>query len=223
MSIHRYDNGMFYPGDSGSLENVGKGASKGFNLNLPWNIYNKEDYRTVGDGEYRYAFERLVFPVVKEFDPELIFISAGFDSCRGDPLGDCDVTQDTFSYITSRLSELAGGRLIAVLEGGYNFGSISLASESVLRTLIGEEMPTKCSVTGFTMQQYRERYRPTYLQFKELDKVRQRWAEYWPVLDEDEELLKLEMETGLRVEDDRCIVGSGDREAIAKKKGLFVK
>ena len=63
----------------------------------------------------------------------MIFVSAGFDSCLGDPLGGLSVTQDTYCHITNRLSQLAGGRLIVALEGGYNFRAISLAAESVLR------------------------------------------------------------------------------------------
>ena len=46
------------------------------------------------DSEYVYAFERIIFPVLKEFDPELMIISAGFDSAKGDPLGDLGATQD---------------------------------------------------------------------------------------------------------------------------------
>ena len=46
------------------------------------------------DSEYVYAFERMIFPVLKKFDPELMIISAGFDSAKGDPLGDLGVTQD---------------------------------------------------------------------------------------------------------------------------------
>jgi histone deacetylase 6 len=46
------------------------------------------------DNEYIYAFERLIFPILKKFDPELMIVSAGFDSAKGDPLGDLGVTQD---------------------------------------------------------------------------------------------------------------------------------
>lgn len=46
------------------------------------------------DSEYVYAFERLIFPILKEFDPELMIISAGFDSAKNDPLGDLGATQD---------------------------------------------------------------------------------------------------------------------------------
>ena len=44
MSLHRYDYGFFYPGDSGSVENIGKGKGEGYNLNMPWNIVGRTDY-----------------------------------------------------------------------------------------------------------------------------------------------------------------------------------
>lgn len=55
------------------------------------------------DSEYIYAFERLIYPVLKEFDPELLIVSAGFDSAKGDPLGDLGVTQDGTTCVITRL------------------------------------------------------------------------------------------------------------------------
>lgn len=149
VSLHRYDGGMFYPGRSGSLENIGTGEAEGYNLNLPWNPVSKElNYQVnnyfinkqIGDNEYIYAFERLARPIIDEFEPELIFISSGFDSCRGDPLGGIDCTQESkikiklaYCYILEQLESYANGKIIVALEGGYNFDSISRAAEGVLR------------------------------------------------------------------------------------------
>lgn len=84
-------------------------------------------------------------------------------------------------------------------------------------------MPTQSSVTSFTQEDYLKNYYPSYLQFKDLETVKNRWSEYWPVLLENEDLLKLEMETCLRVEQDKQIVGSSDRAGIRVEKGNFVK
>ena len=70
---------------------------------------------------------------MQEFDPELVFISAGFDCHKGDYLGGLEVTQDGLCYIASRLKSLAGGKVIASLEGGYNHKVTSRAVEGVVR------------------------------------------------------------------------------------------
>lgn len=62
VSLHRFDEGSFYPGKTGGIERQGKGAGLGFNVNFPWNINKKS---TVGDHEYIYAFERALFPIMK--------------------------------------------------------------------------------------------------------------------------------------------------------------
>jgi len=78
--------GSFYP-KSGSVTNCGKGAGKGFSVNIPWDVGYSENAVTAGTDEYIYAFERVALPIIKEFSPEFIIISAGFDSAEGDPLG----------------------------------------------------------------------------------------------------------------------------------------
>jgi acetoin utilization deacetylase AcuC-like enzyme len=73
MSLHRHDHGSFYPGKSGSHLNVGQGAAEGRQVNIPWNTYGDKDeeyYKVVpGDNEYIYVFERVLYPVLKEFKP----------------------------------------------------------------------------------------------------------------------------------------------------------
>ena len=64
-------------------------------------------------------------------------ISAGFDGAAGDPLGGCGITPAGYAQMTNLLMGLAGGKVLAILEGGYNLKSISLSSEAVVRTLLG--------------------------------------------------------------------------------------
>ena len=84
ISIHRYDNGTFFPGrpDAGA-DFVGSERGEGFNVNIPWNGSG------MGDTEYALAFYNIVLPIAYEFNPDLVLVSAGFDAARGDPLGRC--------------------------------------------------------------------------------------------------------------------------------------
>jgi acetoin utilization deacetylase AcuC-like enzyme len=66
------------------------------------------------------AFYDQLLPAARRFAPELVMISAGFDSRMGDPLGQFFLTDDDFADLTGLMLELAGGRLISVLEGGYS-------------------------------------------------------------------------------------------------------
>lgn len=86
MSIHRFDNGSFYPGPSGKHNKIGDGKGRGFNIQFPYNV-EKSSKTLVSDYDYIYACEQVFFPIIKEFQPELLIISAGFDSALGDPLG----------------------------------------------------------------------------------------------------------------------------------------
>jgi acetoin utilization deacetylase AcuC-like enzyme len=155
ISLHKYESGYFYPGNSGDLDNAGVSDGVGYNINVPWNVYANShlfssdisERENVGDNEYIYAFERVLLPCMKQFNPDLVLVSAGFDSCRGDPLGGIDVTQDGYSYMLRRMMELAEGKVIVALEGGYNLQSISIASESVVRTLLRESDPLSISST----------------------------------------------------------------------------
>lgn len=86
LSIHRFDNGTFYPGVAGKHTKIGEGKGRGFNVHFPFNV-EKTMQTLIGDNDYIYACEALFFPIIKEFNPDLIIISAGFDSALGDPLG----------------------------------------------------------------------------------------------------------------------------------------
>ena len=133
VSIHRYDNGSFYPpSKDGGPHMVGeKGAAMGTNLNVGWNS------KRVGDSDYLAAFDYAIMPACREFGPDLIYVSAGFDAARGDPLGGCDVTPSGYGQMLHQLSSLAGGKVIVVLEGGYNLRSIAASTVACLNVLVG--------------------------------------------------------------------------------------
>jgi len=105
-------------------EETGEGKGKGLTMNRPFPA-------GAGNKEMIGAFKNDLLPVAKRFKPDLIFISAGFDSRMGDPLGRFKVDDKGFGELTKIMLEVAyiagNGRLISVLEGGYNLEGLALA------------------------------------------------------------------------------------------------
>ncbi|XP_014318481.1 histone deacetylase 6 isoform X1 [Myotis lucifugus] len=136
ISLHRYDYGTFFPmGDEGAPNQVGRAAGTGFTVNVAWNGPR------MGDSEYLAAWHRLVLPIAYEFNPELVLVSAGFDAAWGDPLGGCHLSPEGYAHLTHLLMGLASGRIILILEGGYNLASISESMAACTRTLLGDPPP----------------------------------------------------------------------------------
>ncbi|XP_021572377.1 histone deacetylase 6 [Carlito syrichta] len=136
VSLHRYDHGTFFPmGDEGSSSQMGRAAGTGFTVNVAWNGPR------MGDADYLAAWHRLVLPIAYEFNPELVLVSAGFDAARGDPLGGCQVSPEGYAHLTHLLMGLANGRIILILEGGYNLTSISESMAACTRSLLGDPPP----------------------------------------------------------------------------------
>ncbi|XP_025324517.1 histone deacetylase 6 isoform X3 [Canis lupus familiaris] len=136
ISLHRYDHGTFFPmGDEGASSQVGQAAGTGFTVNVAWNGPR------VGDADYLAAWHRLVLPIAYEFNPELVLVSAGFDAARGDPLGGCQVSPEGYAHLTHLLMGLANGRVVLILEGGYNLTSISESMAACTRSLLGDPPP----------------------------------------------------------------------------------
>ncbi|KAI5787096.1 histone deacetylase Clr3 [Geopyxis carbonaria] len=133
MSIHRFQGGLFYPeGPEGGLEYCGEGKGAGMNVNVPW------EYGGMGDGDYVYAFQKVIMPIAMEYNPDLVIVSAGFDAASGDTLGGCYVTPPGYAHMTHMLMSLANGKLVICLEGGYNLNSISHSAVAVTKVLMGE-------------------------------------------------------------------------------------
>ncbi|KAJ2901335.1 hypothetical protein MKZ38_001947 [Zalerion maritima] len=142
ISLHVYNNGQFYPGQpendkvpDGGIDNVGRDEGVGKNVNIGWHDQG------MGNGEYMAAFQQIVMPIAKEFCPDLVVISAGFDAADGDELGGCFVTPTCYAHMTHMLMSLANGKVAVCLEGGYNLHAISASALEVARTLMGEPPP----------------------------------------------------------------------------------
>ncbi|OVA05034.1 Histone deacetylase superfamily [Macleaya cordata] len=131
VSLHRHEGGKFYPG-TGAAAEVGIRGAEGYCVNVPWKCGG------VGDSDYVFAFQHIVLPIALEFAPDLTIISAGFDAARGDPLGCCDVTPAGYAQMTHMLTSLSSGKLLVILEGGYNLRSISTSATAVIKVLLGE-------------------------------------------------------------------------------------
>ncbi len=116
-SLHQWP---FYPG-TGAAEECGFGAGRGSTLNVPLAA-------GAGDDVYRRAFEEKVLPAVDRFSPDVLLVSAGFDAWRGDPLGGMAVSLEGFAGWGRELRRLAaercGGRLLSLLEGGYDVDAL---------------------------------------------------------------------------------------------------
>ncbi|KAD4888847.1 hypothetical protein E3N88_20920 [Mikania micrantha] len=131
ISLHRHEGGKFYPG-TGAAHEVGSMGGEGYCVNVPWSRGE------VGDNDYIFAFEHIVLPIAREFAPDFTIISAGFDAARGDPLGCCDVTPVGYAQMTKMLTSLSRGKVLVILEGGYNLRSISSSATAVIKVLLGE-------------------------------------------------------------------------------------
>ena len=133
FSVHEHPT-FLYPG-TGRRWEIGKGKGEGATLNAPM-------APGAGDDEYRATFEQMLTPAAERFRPEIILVSAGFDAHRDDPLADIELSDEGFRFMTRRVAELSdalcGGKLVAVLEGGYEIGSLTCCIEIHIRELLGE-------------------------------------------------------------------------------------
>jgi acetoin utilization deacetylase AcuC-like enzyme len=130
-STHQYP---FYPG-TGAAEERGRGAGAGATLNVPLPA-------GTGDEGYAAALSGAVLPALAACRPQALLLSAGFDAWRADPLGGMRVTEDGFADWGRRLAALAAeecdGRVLAVLEGGYDLDRLGELAEAFLIGLAGE-------------------------------------------------------------------------------------
>jgi len=122
----------WYPG-TGSARETGEGAGKGTTLNCPLPAGS-------GRAEVFECFEKKLVPAMESFKPELIFISAGFDSREGDPLGQFRLQDVDFADLTRLLRAMAestaAGRVISVLEGGYHLDGLGKAAAAHVAELL---------------------------------------------------------------------------------------
>jgi histone deacetylase 6 len=136
FSVHRWHSGQYYPFQSkGGPRTVGlckcpaTGDDVTRHVNVGWT------QKGMGDEEYLAVWRLLLLPMAREFRPDLVLVSAGFDAADGD-MGDCHVTHGCFAALTKQLRRLAGGRVVCSLEGGYVRRVLSRCVTSVVEALV---------------------------------------------------------------------------------------
>ena len=140
QSVHQYP---FYPG-TGAAHETGERAGAGYTVNVPFPAG-----RT--DADLGAAFQELFLPVAQAFRPDLVIVSAGFDAHEDDPLGGMLCTERGFaamcSAVKSLAEEVAGGRLVLLLEGGYSLVGLPRSVHACLEVLGGrrDEFPPGAS------------------------------------------------------------------------------
>ncbi|MBI2619278.1 MAG: histone deacetylase [Ignavibacteriales bacterium] len=125
VSLHQYP---FYPG-TGAADETGTGKGRGFTLNCPMKAGS-------GEKEYLDSFQEAIIPAIEKFRPELIILSAGFDAHRDDPLAGINLTEESFAAMTALVTnaarEYSEGRIVSVLEGGYDLRALAQSVEAHL-------------------------------------------------------------------------------------------
>ena len=130
ISLHQFP---FYPG-TGDAHELGHGDGRGATLNVPLS-------QGADDTVYLAAFDRIIAPVIEQFDPNLVLVSAGYDAHRRDPLAAMALSDGAYAAMTERLMAAlpsgGAGRLGIVLEGGYDLRALSDSLAATLEALEG--------------------------------------------------------------------------------------
>lgn len=165
FSTHRHP---FFPG-SGEATETGEGAGRGFTVNVP--LTPQRD-----DIDFGNVYRHLLIPLALEFKPQLILVSAGFDTHADDPIGGMRVTERGFARIAEIILDIArrtcGGKVVAVLEGGYDLSALRRSVKAVLQTLRDGVCPER--------QQLMEKEDAHYLRMQEtIEKIKSVNKPFW--------------------------------------------
>jgi acetoin utilization deacetylase AcuC-like enzyme len=132
ISSHQFP---FYPG-TGAADEIGSDEGRGATINLPMAAGGT-------DGDYELVYTTLAFPILRQFRPDLILVSAGFDAHQDDPLGGMRLSTGEFARLTAGVravaDECCGGRLVAVTEGGYDLRALADCVRAVIDVLAGRD------------------------------------------------------------------------------------
>jgi acetoin utilization deacetylase AcuC-like enzyme len=130
FSIHQFPH---YPG-TGRWNETGLGQGEGFTINIPL-------FPGKSDRDYLHLFQHVLTPIARQYEPDFILVSAGFDTAATDPLGGMMITSRGFGAMTNCLKDLAeelcGNRLSITLEGGYDLNALTQGVREVLNQLNG--------------------------------------------------------------------------------------
>ncbi|MFI5183450.1 MAG: histone deacetylase [Vicinamibacteria bacterium] len=163
VSTHEFP---FYPG-TGAVDEAGEGAGRGFTVNLPLPA-------GCGDAEYALLYREIAAPIVEAFDPQLVLVSAGFDAHEADPLAGMRLTKRGFASVARSCLHAAEGaargRVVVVLEGGYDLDALAASAAAVVSALLAEDDEPGQGIP------------PTPLALALADRFRPALAPHWPTL-----------------------------------------
>ncbi len=131
------DSGLFYASTHQwpLYPGTGRAGERGIG-----NILNETLPPGAGSAEFRAAFNASILPALERFQPEFLFISAGFDAHAADPLANLRLTEDDYGWVTTELAGLAarhcGGRVVSTLEGGYDLAALAASARAHVRALM---------------------------------------------------------------------------------------
>jgi acetoin utilization deacetylase AcuC-like enzyme len=135
VSTHQYP---FYPG-TGAAAETGDGEGAGYTVNAPIEV-------GATDEDYRIVFDELILPVLSQFAPDLVLVSAGFDAHERDPLAGMRLTTPAFGAMTAALRQVADrsadGRIVFVTEGGYDLEALGTSLDVVVSVLAAGATPS---------------------------------------------------------------------------------
>jgi acetoin utilization deacetylase AcuC-like enzyme len=119
------------------------------------------------------VFADVIGPVLRQFNPDLLIVSAGFDAHERDPLGGMRLTTPAFAAMTMELravaEECCGGRIVAVTEGGYDLEALAASASTVIETLSGTASEAAWPASGIASDRGKE----------SADAARAALAEFW--------------------------------------------
>ena len=169
FSTHRY--GFFYPG-TGDPAEVGAGEAEGFTINVPMSPGS-------GDAEYGNVFLHLLRPITLAYKPQIILISAGFDTYSRDPLGGMSMTERGYARLTNITMDIAretcSGKIVIALEGGYDLAGLASSVEAVLKELKGDSIIDVAECEGNEGSGYKKME-------GQLGKLKGYYRKYWETL-----------------------------------------
>jgi acetoin utilization deacetylase AcuC-like enzyme len=173
ISSHQFP---YYPG-TGAANEIGSGAGTGFTINLPLAT-------GATDADYELVYSRIAIPALRQFKPELVLISAGFDAHMDDPLGGMRLTAGCFGRLTALVAAAADdccdGRVVAVTEGGYDLEGLAASLRETIDALDGQAGP-KTSLDDDKPGHTEQRSRDTQRGEATLNAVQPLLADYWRI------------------------------------------
>ena len=141
VSMHQFP---YYPG-TGAADEAGRQAGLGFTVNVPLEV-------GAVDEDYQVVFAHLVVPVLRQFEPDLIIVSAGFDAHERDPLGGMRLSTAAFAAMTVELravaEECCRGRIASVTEGGYDLQAFASSLDAVIEAHVAPASAARWPSSG---------------------------------------------------------------------------